>query len=252
MKKLQCIFLSVAILFALSCPAFATENYTPTENHAPIEFLLPTIVEYHTPDPQPANLISIESHPRNNGTGIDVTVGNLGVDGLDSVSVSVSATDHPIAQTQTAYVPPILGKTFGFDIPMTKCDMTYYIHVVVSDAGQTQQFTRTAGLEYSEEMLNQMGWGKGNSNSRQDSVNHHFEIHHNNIGVKASNIVQYLGMAIDTFNDTLYNLDNYKVVKQSPKPGYAPAHKYTHKTNYRFIIYGDDTDIIYTFGGKDE
>lgn len=245
MKKLQCIFLSIAILFALSLPAFAAEGNTP------IEFLLPTVVEYDTPDPQPANLISIESCPRNDGTGIDVTVGNLGVDGLDSVSISVSATDHPIAQTQTAYVLPILGKTFGFDIPMTKCDMTYYIHVIVTDGGQTQQFTRTAGLEYSEERLALMDWGQGRGfSSRQDSLNYHFQKHHNDIGVNASNIVQYLGMAIDTFNDTLYNIDNYKVVLQAQQPGYEPAHKYTHKTNYRFIIYGDGTDTIYTFGGK--
>lgn len=245
MKRFLSGILSLILTLSLLTTAFAIEKVVSSK-----EILEPTVVEYHTPDTYPANIVSIESKPRRNGTGIDVVIGNLGIDGLDSVTVSVSATDHPIAQTQTAYTLPIVGKTFKFDIPMTKCDMTYYINVRVTDGGQTRTFTRTAGLEYSEERLSAMDWGKGTFSSRQASVNYHFSVHGSDLGVSATNIVQYLGLAIDTFNDTLNNPNDYKIVSQAAKPGYEAAHKYTHKTNYRFIIYGDDTDTIFTFGGK--
>lgn len=95
-----------------------------------------------------------------------------------------------------------------------------------------------------------MGWGKGTYSSRKASVNNHFGRHGDDVGVGATNIVQYLGLAINTFNDTINNPSKYTITKQAQKPGFEPAHKYKHKTNYRFIIYGDNTDVIYTFGGK--
>ena len=241
MKKLMCVITALLICVSLCITSFAAD--TPQK-----EFLQPTIVECSNPDVYPPNLISVESKPRKDGTGIDVAIGNLGIDPLDLVTVT--ATDHPIPQTQSASAFPIIGKTFKFDIPMTKCDMRYYINVTVTDGTQTQYYTRNAGLEYSEEILAAMDWGRGTFSTRQASVNHHFSKHSGDIGVKAENIVEYLSLAIDTFNDTLYNPEDYKIVAQKPNPAFEAAHKYTHKTNYRFIIYGDDTDTIYTFGGK--
>ena len=238
--------LSFVLIFSLSSTAFAADINSTQQND-----FLPTVSYESLPEAYPSNLISIESYPRTDGTGIDVFVGNLGIDGLDSVTISVTATDHSTAQTQTGYVPILFGKTFSFDIPMTKCKMTYNIKVKVVDGTQTQNFNRTAKLEYSEDQLASISWDAGTFNSRQDSANYHFGVHHDDVGVDAENMVQYMNLALDTYNDTISNPNNYKIVAQAERPNYKPAHKYTNKTNYRFIIYSDDSSkSIYTFGGK--
>lgn len=176
LRLLSFIF-SIVLLVSFSVPSFASEI-------KPENLLYPTIT-YSTesdPETQVPNLISLDSRPRADGTGIDVHVGNLGVDGLDSVKVTVSATGHTKSQIQTSYVP-IAGKTFHFDLPMIVCDTTYRINAIVVDGSGTQTFNRTAKISYSEEKLSQIGWGRGTFSSRQRSVNYHFDKHHNNIGV---------------------------------------------------------------------
>lgn len=244
MKKVLSVILSLAMMCSISTTATLAAP-------VPKEVPMPTVeVDASIPDMQPVNLCSVESTPRNDGTGIDVYIGNLGVDGLDSVTVSVTATDHPTAITQTAYVIPLVGKNFKFNIPMTKCDMTYNIVATVIDGGQKQTFNRTTHLVYSEKALAATGWGAGTYGSRKESVNQHFQKHHNDSGVNASNIVQYLAKAVNTYNDTLKNPGNYRIVAQAQKPGFVASHKYTHKTTGLFIIYGDSNDTIYTFGGR--
>jgi len=65
-----------------------------------------------------------------------------------------------------------------------------------------------------------------------------------------NNIVDYLGKAVDCYNDTLVNPDNYNIIQQTPRPGYEAAHKYTHKTTGLFIVVADSSQDILSFGGR--
>ena len=60
----------------------------------------------------------------------------------------------------------------------------------------------------------------------------------------------YLGKAVDCYNDTLVNPDNYNIIQQTPRPGYEAAHKHTHKTTGLFIIVADSSQDILSFGGR--
>lgn len=247
MKKVLSIILSLVMLLSMSITAFAAET-TPSENT--LNLISPTAETIDVQEPRVPNGIPITSTPRVNGTGIDVHVGNIGVDGLDSVTVTVSATGHSQPKSLTYYVPAIVGKTFSFDFPYIKCATTYNITIQIMDGSGNKTLYRTAELNYTEEALAAMGWGAGTYGTRCYSLERHFTKHHNDGGVGVNNLVAYLAMAINTFNDTLNNPGNYNVVQQTPKEGFEPAHKYTHKTTGLFIIYGDNTDTIYTFGGR--
>ena len=44
-----------------------------------------------------------------------------------------------------------------------------------------------------------------------ESVEYYFRTHRNDIDVSVNNIVDYLGKAVDCYNDTLMNPGNYKI-----------------------------------------
>ena len=247
MKKRLSALLAVVMLLAISMTASAKESTTDTHIKPLVNPIAETI---EVKEPRVPNGIPITSSPRRDGTGIDVHVGNIGVDGLDSVTVVVSATGYGQTKSLTAYVPAGVGKTFSFDFPYIKCATTYNITIYIVDGSGNQTLHRSAQLIYTEEILAAIGWGAGTYATRALSLENHFNKHHNDGGVGVNNLVSYLAMAVNTFNDTLYNPGNYKIVQQTSKPGFEPAHKYTHQSTGLFIIYGDNTDTIYTFGGR--
>lgn len=246
MKRISTFVLALALCLSFVPRTFAASNY------ANVEFLYP---ETHYDNQQSGqkrvpNGIPISSTVRVDGTGIDVHVGNVGVDGLDSVTVTVSATGYITPKSATYYVPPVIGKTFSFDFPFIVVNTTYSITIRIVDGSGTRTLYRTASLEYTDEILAAQGWGAGTYSSRTESLQKHFDKHHNDSGVNVNNIVAYLALAVATFNDTLNNPNDYRIVQQSGQTGFEAAHKYTHRTNHRFIIYGDNTDTIYSFGGR--
>lgn len=242
MKKLSAIILSCAIMLMCLVPASASNN---TEDGK--SFLLPELVVGEGMSTFVPNAASLTASPDKDG--IVAHVSNIGVDTLDSVTVTATITDHG-TQSLTAPVPPLIGKNFTFVAPMTKCYMDYDLTLRVIDGSGTSTKTGSWEYNYTEEILAAMGWGAGTYATRGASLEYHFNKHHNDTGVKVDNLVDYLALAIDTFNDTLTNPEDYTITVQPPKDGFEPAHKYKHSTTGLFIIYGDNTDTIYSFGGK--
>lgn len=140
------------------------------------------------------------------------------------------------------YLPCVVPCKLYFIVVNT----TYSITIRIVDGSGTRTLYRTASLEYTDEILAAQGWGAGTYSSRTESLQKHFDKHHNDSGVNVNNIVAYLALAVATFNDTLNNPNDYRIVQQSGQTGFEAAHKYTHRTNHRFIIYGDNTELHLT------
>lgn len=91
-KKILSVIISFMLIFSMfSTTVFATEidqSYT----------FLPSVSESTNSNnngPQRVpNAIPITVTARTDGTGVDVNVGNIGIDGLDSVTVTVTATGY--------------------------------------------------------------------------------------------------------------------------------------------------------------
>ncbi len=75
------------------------------------------INDNNEPQARVPNGIPIEVIAKNDRTSVKVHVGNIGIDGLDNVTVTATATGYIKSQTQSGYVPPIIGKGFDFDFP---------------------------------------------------------------------------------------------------------------------------------------
>ena len=189
MKKRLSALLAVVMLLAISMTASAKESTTDTHIKPLVNPIAETI---EVKEPRVPNGIPITSSPRRDGTGIDVHVGNIGVDGLDSVTVVVSATGYGQTKSLTAYVPAGVGKTFSFDFPYIKCATPYNITIYIVDGSGNQTLHRSAQLIYTEEILAAIGWGAGTYATRALSLENHFNKHHNDGGVGVNKLVSYL------------------------------------------------------------
>ena len=276
LKRLLKVYMAFIIAFCVTTPVLAASiDETITPNEVYIEnssdgllmpeayvgsltrnwddessgnsFPLPEIVHPEEPATKSPNLVTVTATPSKDG--IVVHVSNLGVDSLDSVTVTARITGYQTTSL-TASVPPIIGRDFTWNAPMIYCNMSYDITVDVVDGSGT--FVKTGHWEYNytEEVLAAIGLGKGTFSTRAESVEYHFRTHRNDIGVSVNNIVDYLGKAVDCYNDTLVNPGNYNIIQQTPRPGYEAAHKYTHKTTGLFIIVADSSQDILSFGGR--
>lgn len=101
----------------------------------------------------------------------------------------------------------------------------------------------------SEVALSAAGWAAGTFDSCQASFKQHFLFHHTDRGIRATSPLDYLRLAIQTYQDTTKNLHHYKITYPPQRPGYEPVCKYTHTDTKRFIIIGDKNGKIYSFGG---
>lgn len=187
------------------------------------------------------NLIPINVNPYYNK--LVVHVGNLGVDSIDSVTVSGTATDYGKLSSKTGSVPPVLGKDFTWNVPQTKCHMEYDVSISIVDGSGNDYKTGHAELDYTNEKLASLGWGTGSFSSRTASLDYHFGKHHNEVGT--SNMYDYLVAADNCRQDALNNLSNYTITVNS---GATAAHKYKNKTDKRFIILADSNHEILSFG----
>lgn len=160
--SLLLVALLVFPLFNISASAEGIDNYAVKDQitSGSVDVLLPIASSSESTGPKKVpNGIPITSTVRTDGTGIDVHVGNIGVDGLDSVTVTVSATGYLTPKSATYYVPPVIGKTFSFDFPFIVVNTTYNITIKIVDGSGTKTLYRTASLEYTEEILTAQGWG---------------------------------------------------------------------------------------------
>lgn len=243
-KKIISLFMAAfMILTVLPANVFAQE----------LNADIPIIPEVQNYSDENANLrvpnfIPISVTARTDGTGVDVHVGNVGVDGLDSVTVTVSATGHSGSKSQTSYVPPIIGKTFSFNMPMIKCNTTYNATIRIVDGSGTVTKTGKATLNYSDSTLQSAGWHKGTFSTRAASLEYHFGKHKGEIG--ATNLVFYLNMAANYRAEIVNDIASGTTGKYTITTGTGsiPSKKYKHKTDKRFAILTNSGYEILSFG----
>lgn len=236
-KHFTSFFLVVVMVVSFNITAFAA-NEKPVDSRFWPEV---TYTEDSTPTTRVPNGIKIDVKAYYNK--IVVHVGNLGVDSIDSVTVSGTATDYGELSAQTSSVPPIVGKDFTWNVPQTKCHMEYDVSISITDGSGNDFKTGHAELDYTNEKLATLGWGAGSFSSRTDSLDYHFGKHHSEVGV--NNMYDYLIAADDCRQDALGNPSNYTITENS---GATAAHKYKNKTDKRFIILADSNHEILSFG----
>ncbi|MDO0824872.1 hypothetical protein [Desulfosporosinus nitroreducens] len=237
------MFSLMLITCSFASPVFAADR--GIENINSSAMLLPTPKIYtNSPESEQKSLpngVPITVTPYYDK--VEVWVGNIGADSLDSVTVMGTATDYGTLKAKTSSVPPVVGKTFTWYVPQTKCLMEYKITIVITDAGQTVTKNGYATLEYTEAQLASVGWNRGSFPTRVESLEYHFNEHKSEIGAK--NICAYINSAITTKNHALKYPSQYNItVSNKPTPG----HKYKHKTSGIFIILADSNNEMLSHG----
>lgn len=235
-KKIFSILLVLTMMFGMNINAFAEETPNPDERFLPEVTIIEDTPKFGVP-----NGIPITVNPYYNK--LVVHVGNIGVDTLDSVTVSGTATDYGSLAAKTYPVPPIVGKDFIWYVPQTKCHMEYDVTIKIVDGSGTDTKTGHAELDYTNEKLEALGWGAGSFSSRTDSLDYHFGKHHSEVGT--SNMYDYLIAADNCRTDAINNPSNYIITVSG---GATAAHKYKNKTDQRFIILADSNNDILSFG----
>lgn len=250
-NKFLHLFLSLMLIFTSSAPVFANDIYNSETSSVSENLvlesdqeLLPDVTNYSdSKQSRIPNAIPMTVKANQDGTGCTVHVGNIGVDGLDLVAVTVKATGYSSSKTQKSYVFPITGKTFSFDFPMIKSSTTYSVTVKITDGGNSITKTGSAKLEYSESRLSGV-WNKGSSySSRGHSLENHFARHGDE--VNSSNIVNYINKAVNYRSEVLNSLKN---IRTSPGTGSIPSTKYKHLIDGRFILLTNSNKEILSFG----
>lgn len=249
MKKIFASFLSLVMLFSISTTAFAAEDqemnrYLPIAENASFE------INLNDDDPQTRapNGIPITATAKLDGTGVSVHVGNIGVDGLDNVTVTATATGYAGSKTQSGYVPAIVGKTFDFYFPYIKCNTVYNITVTVVDGSGTVTRTATAKLTYTEDNLKNAHWHPGSFSTRAASLEYHFKTHGSE--VLATNLIEYLNFANIYRDDVLYDINrgdtsDYTITNKTDP---TPSKKYKSKSTGQFIYLANSDTFIVTYG----
>ncbi|TYA13512.1 hypothetical protein FRY98_12745 [Paenibacillus faecis] len=237
-KKILSSLLTFLLLFSLSSTVFAEKSPAVSDKYAPTATFQVGDGRVH---PMVPNGIPITVTPSYNV--LSVWVGNIGVDALDNVTVTGSATDYGRLPAKSGKVPAVVGKTFTWNIPMTKTTMNYYVTITVVDGSGTRVLNGDAKLEYDDTKLASIGWHKGTFSTRAASLQYHFDKHKSEVSV--NNIYDYLVKAGECRDDVANNPSNYTKTVNS---GATPAHKYKNKYDGRFIILSDAGNEILSFG----
>ena len=258
MKKFVSLVLSVCFLFSISAVSYAANTNGHKVSNPVIQSMNDRYSTYlpvaentssnESSRPRVPNAIPIDVIAKVDGTGVKVNVGNVGVDGLDNVKVTVTATGYANPKTQSAYVPPIIGKTFDFDFPYIRCNTIYNVTIDVVDGSGTKHLTGTAKLTWSEDNLKNAHWNRGSSSTRAASLEYHFSKHGSEVG--ATNLVEYLNFANSYRDQVLYDLNRGNTsdyyITDSPTP--TPGKKYKSKSSKQFIILANSNQDILTYG----
>jgi hypothetical protein len=237
-RKILSTLLTVLLLFSLSSTAFADESYQASDKYAPTATfqIEEDNAQFRVPNGIPITVAASYDT-------LSVWVGNIGVDSLDNVTVTGTATNYGNLPARSGKVPPVVGKTFTWSIPMTKTTMEYRVTITVVDGSGTRTLRGEAKLEYDETKLASIGWHKGTFSTRAASLQYHFDKHKGEVG--STNLYDYLLKAGECRDDVANNPSDYtKTVGTGP----IASHKYKHKTNGKFIILTDAGKEILSFG----
>lgn len=247
-RKISQLFLVMILIMTTSISSFAYDTNQVNLIHLPTAYSTTDKVDDEGSFFMRAvNLIPITVTARTNGTGCDVYVGNLGVDGLDKVTVTVKASGYSSTKSVSHYVPAVLGKNFAFDFPMIKADTSYEVSIRIYDGGQIRYKEGAASLVYSESFLSGL-WHKGTFGSRGASLEYHLKAHGQE--VNSNNLVDYLNKAMSYRSEVLSDinagdLSDYRVTTGT---GSIPSKKYKNLIDGRFIILNNSTEEAFTFG----
>ncbi len=248
MKKIISTLLSIAMLLSLSTTTFAAKAYDEINTYLPIAENTSFTIDNESQTKAP-NAALIDVIAKIDGTGVRVHVGNIGVDGLDNVTITATATGYKQSKTKSGYVPPVIGKDFDFNFPYIKCNTTYNVTIRIVDGTHTETRTGTAKLKWSEENLKNAHWHPGTFSTRAGSLEYHLKTHGKEVG--ATNLIQYLNFANIYRDDVLYDINrgdtsDYIITnKTSP----TPSKKYKSKSTGQFIYLANSDKFILTYGG---
>lgn len=243
-KIISIISICIIILASLPITIFAQGKNDKTN----LTFLPQVESQIDAPEARSINGIPITVTAKKDGTGVDVYVGNVGVDGLDMVTVTISATGYSSTKSQKSYVPAVIGKNFSFDIPMIKCNTTYSATIRIVDGSGTDTKTGKATINYNENVLRSAKWHRGTFASRSDSLDSHFNKHA--AEVNAKNIVSYLNQACNYRSEIISDIssNNTKKYNITTGTGKIPSKKYKNKNDLRFELLTDADKEILSFG----
>lgn len=242
-KKISSLFLAIIFMLSSVMTTFAIEKIDdiilyPEVANTEVTNFEENINTFFLPNGIPMSITA-----NSDRTGCKVKVGNLGIDKLDKVIVSVKATGHSKVYKQEAKINPIVGKTFSFNIPMIKSSTTYNVEVKIIDGKKIKTKTGKAKIEYTESSLNGK-WNRGSSySSRAHSLEDHFKRHGKEVG--STNIVNYINKALKYRSDVSKSLTN---IKKTPGTGSIPSTKYKNTVDGRYIILANSNKEIFSFG----
>ena len=237
---------SIALLLMFAM--LTLTSITPVFAQTQLEYL-PT-VQITSKQSKIPNIVEVDAIGKKDGTGVNVIVSNLGVDGLDNVKIDVSATGYSTPKTKKGYIPALVGKTFEFNIPMIKCNTKYNVLATVTDGGDVETIPASAEVYFSESNLANAHWNKGTKSSRAASLEYHFDKHGSEVGAK--NIVYYLNYANYYRDEVLEDIKSFTMNKYtiSPGTGSIPSKKYTSRYTGEFIILANSDNSILSYGGN--
>lgn len=237
-KRVSNLLFTLILAIACSFNTFANQSIVLEFNPQ----YAPEVTTQLNIEPKTPNKIYTSVIARPDGTGCDVKVKNVGIDGLDKVVVTVSASGHAKPETLEAYIPLMWTKTFSFDFDMIKSKTVYSATITTYDGGEIDVQKGTATLEYTETRLSGL-WNRGTYSSRAASLEDHFKRHHAEVG--CNNIVDYLNAATNYRSEVMSDLTN---IRTSVGTGAIPSTKYKNLIDGRYVLLTDSGKEILSFG----
>lgn len=132
-------------------------------------------------------------------------------------------------------------------IPMVRTKMTYKGNVTIKDGGKVVYKTTNSSLSFPEEQLKQ-DWLKGTFPTLRDSIDYHFEKHHNDRYIKVKTMGQYLRKSASARAE-MKNITNSNKKYSVTNPN-SNSRKIKNKTTKQYVLININNKKLYSFGGN--
>lgn len=212
--------------------------------------VVPTLIqdEYTTKVELSKTLIPIKLEAT--GDNFRVSVGNTGLDPLDSVTVKVTATGYSQQTKTKTKVMPVIGADFDFNISMISPTMKYDVTVLITNGGKLTTVGKTTTWSLTESDLS--SWHKGTFANKVASVDYHYGKHGREVG--ATNLIRYVNLSI-AMHETTWGIkasnSTFTVVDTPASGNNVAQRKFIIKGTGRYIIVTQTKETqILSFGGK--
>lgn len=190
-------------------------------------------------------------------TGVTYKVTNYGVDTVDSVTLQVKSTGRYSNKnknkknyTNVSFkkIRPFSSQRKKVNLPMIRTKMTYSADVEIRDGKNIVYKKSYSSLLFSQEMLSKE-WLKGTFDNIRDSLDYHFEKHHNNTYVRVSNMKQYLDKSSKARKNMKDKTSSNRYYKVENKKGNSRKviRRYGQK---EYILFDRSSKKLYSYGGN--